>query len=228
MILELIKNSTNALAALIDPDKADEQYLEKLIQQDDNFDFYFVGGSLVSDYQFDTVCKFIKSKSNKSVILFPGNGMHISSEADAILFLSLISGRNPEYLIGQQVLAAPRVKQAGIEPIPTGYMLFDGGKMTTANYISNTIPIPKGKADIAATTALAGEMLGLQSLYLDTGSGADETVEIASISKIKSTTNLPLIVGGGVRSKEKVQDLWDAGANIVVVGTALEDQDFIF
>ena len=160
--------------------------------------------------------------------MFPGNGMHISDKADGILFLSLISGRNPEYLIGQQVLAAPRVKQAKIEPIPTGYMLFDGGNVTTANYISNTMPIPKGKTDIALATALAGEMLGLKALYLDTGSGAESHVELSTVTKISAQIELPLIVGGGVKTKQQAEALWQSGASIVVVGTALEDKTFEF
>ena len=226
MLIDVIKNSSKALAALIDPDKADQNYLNYLVSKDNYFDFYFVGGSLVSDYKFDEVCKYLKKHSKKPIILFPGNGMHISKEADAILFLSLISGRNPEYLIGQQVLAAPRIKQANLEAIGTGYMLFDGGTTTTANYISNTIPIPRGKIDIATATALAGEMLGLNTLYLDTGSGAFETVESATISAIKATTTLPIIVGGGIKTQKEVERLWESGANVVVIGTALENGSF--
>ena len=226
MVIDLIKNSSQALAVLIDPDKAQLSYLNYLIENDHQFDYYFVGGSLVSNYNFDEVCKYLKKHTKKPVILFPGNGMHVSKEADAILFLSLISGRNPEYLIGQQVLAAPRIKQASLESIGTGYMLFDGGKTTTANYISNTVPIPKGKSDIATATAIAGEMLGLKALYLDTGSGALDTVETRTISEIKKSVDLPIIVGGGIQTQNQVKKIWASGANIAVVGTALENKSF--
>ena len=225
---EDIKKSQKALAVLIDPDKSDIAFLERLLKNDLFVDFYFVGGSLVSDYRFDEVISFLKSKTQKPVILFPGSGMHISEKADAILFLRLISGRNPEYLIGQQVQAAPRVKATGLHTIPTGYMLIDGGNVTTASYISSTQPIPQDKDDVAVCTALAGEMLGLQTVYLDCGSGANNHVSTSMITKVKSSVDLPIIVGGGINSLEKAQAIWNAGANVIVVGTSFEkDPDLI-
>ena len=217
-----------ALAVLVDPDKADKAHLDNLLEHDDVVSFYFVGGSLVSDYRFDEVIGYLKSHTDTPVLLFPGSGMHISAKADGVLFLSLISGRNPEYLIGQQVQAAPQVQAAKLKVIPTGYMLIDGGTVTTAIYISNTLPIPNDKDDVAVCTALAGEMLGLSCLYLDGGSGAENTVSLSMITKVKSSVKLPVIVGGGVRSFEQVTKMWDAGAEIVVIGTAAErDPDLL-
>tara|TARA_B100000809_G_scaffold261498_1_gene310534 strand:- start:864 stop:1559 length:696 start_codon:yes stop_codon:yes gene_type:complete len=216
------KHTTRALAVLIDPDKSDNVYLLSLLENDHLIDFYFVGGSLVTNYRFDEVITLIKKHSTKPVIIFPASGMHVSAEADAILVLSLISGRNPEYLIGQHVLAAPIIKAAKLTTIATGYMLIDGGNVTTASYISNTTPIPSDKADIAVCTALAGEMLGLQSLFLDGGSGANNTVPIAMIKKVKATVSLPIIIGGGIKTVQQAHEIWEAGANVVVIGTAIE------
>ena len=222
------KQTTRGLAVLIDPDKSDDTYLARLLENDRLIDFYFVGGSLVTNYRFNQVVTFIKKHSNKPVIIFPGSGMHICEEADAMLFLSLISGRNPEYLIGQQVLAAPRIKAANLKTIPTGYMLIDGGNVTTASYISNTLPIPSDKSDVAVCTALAGELLGLQCLFLDGGSGANKTVPVEMIKKVKASVDLPIIIGGGIKTPQEAEMIWGAGANIIVVGTAIErDTNFI-
>ncbi len=222
-LIDVFKQTKQGLAVLIDPDKSDEGYLARLLENDSLIDFYFVGGSLVSDYRFDEVIIYLKKNSKKTVILFPGNGMHISKEADAILFLTLISGRNPEYLIGQQVQAAPRIKAINLATIPTGYMLIDGGNTTTASYISNTFPLPNDKPDVAVCTALAGQMLGLQCLYMDGGSGAKNTVPTVMVSEVKKAVDLPVIVGGGIKTAQQALNLWKAGANIVVVGTALEN-----
>jgi putative glycerol-1-phosphate prenyltransferase len=166
------------------------------------------------------------------VVLFPGSNLYIHSDADGILFLSLISGRNPEFLIGQHVVAAPLLKASGLEILPTGYMLVDGGKPTTVSYISNTQPIPADKADIAACTAMAGEMLGQQLLYLDAGSGAENPVSPGMISAVKKATSLPLLAGGGIRSGEQARNAWEAGADCIVIGNVLESnpgllEDFI-
>ena len=221
-------SAKRALAVLIDPDKSDSEHLDSLLKNDVYVDFYFVGGSLVTDYRFDEVVTYLKAHSSKPVVLFPGSGMHITKEADAILFLSLISGRNPEYLIGQQVQAAPRIRAAKLAVIPTGYMLIDGGNVTTASYISNTFPIPSEKGDVAACTAIAGEMLGLSCIYLDGGSGAQNIVPTAMIQKVRSSVNVPIVVGGGIKTVQQANAIWDAGANIVVIGTAFEaNSDFI-
>ena len=164
----------------------------------------------------------IKSVYTGPVILFPGNANQVSANADAILFLSLISGRNAEFLIGNQVLSAPVIKNSGLEAIATGYMLIDCGKTTSVEYMSNTQPIPYDKPDIAVATAIAGEMLGLKALYLEGGSGAQSFVNPEIISAVKKSCSIPLIVGGGIRSCESLRNVFDSGADIAVVGTIIE------
>ena len=156
------------------------------------------------------------------MILFPGNNYQLCEEADALLLLSLISGRNPEYLIGQHVVAAPLIKESGIEAIPTGYLLIDGGKISTTSYITQTVPIPADKPDVAVATALAGEQLGLKLIYLEAGSGAANPVSAEMISAVKKNVSLPLIVGGGIRSGAQAEAACQAGADIIVVGNILE------
>jgi phosphoglycerol geranylgeranyltransferase len=191
-------------------------------------DFIFVGGSLLLKDHVDICVQRIKSLCNIPVLLFPGNVMQISKYADGILFLSLISGRNPDFLIGQQVIAAPYLKQTELEVLPTGYMLIDGGVPTSVSYMSNTTPIPRGKKEIAYSTALAGEMLGLRIMYLDAGSGAQQPVSKKMISYLSSRLSVPLIVGGGIRTPEAAYEAVAAGADIVVVGNVLEkDPDLL-
>lgn len=216
--------SKGGLSVLIDPDKVDEILLDRIIQQsiDNAVDFFFVGGSLISSDKLDMVVRRLKTVKGIPTILFPGNSLHLHSEADAILFLSLISGRNPEFLIGQQVISAPQIKRSGIEAIPTGYMLIDGGSMTTASYMSNTTPIPNNKPDIAAATAMAGELLGLKCIYLDAGSGALNPVSVDIITAVKNAVELPIIVGGGINTVEKALKAVAAGAKIIVIGNATE------
>ena len=221
-------NTEKSIAVLIDPDKASVEYLKKIVSQEEHFDYYFVGGSLISDYKFEEVIYFIKSNSDKPVILFPGHGIHVSDKADAILFLSLLSGRNPEYLIGQQVVAAPKIAASKIQTIPTSYLLIDGGNLTTAAYISNTTPIPADKSDIAICTALAGQMMGHTTTYLDCGSGANNSVSDKMLSEIRTKISNPIIIGGGIKSKDQIATLQDKGANIVVIGTALETDNQFF
>lgn len=221
-------NKEKSIAVLIDPDKAAPEYLETIISQEEEFDYYFVGGSLISDYKFEEVIEFIKVKGKKPVVLFPGNGIHISRNADAILFLSLLSGRNPEYLVGQQVIAAPKIAAAKIQSIPTSYLLIDGGKLTTAAYISNTTPIPSDKPDIAICTALAGQLMGHNTTFLDCGSGAVYSVRLDMLKAVRQKISNTIIVGGGVKTPEEISNLHHAGANIVVVGTALENQPNFF
>jgi putative glycerol-1-phosphate prenyltransferase len=158
------------------------------------------------------------------VVLFPGSVTQLSAHVDAVLFLSLISGRNPELLIGQHVVAAPRIKALQLEAVPTGYLLIDGGKPTTASYISNTQPIPANKAGIAAATALAGELLGLRCIYIDAGSGAANPVPIEMIRAVREACSLPLIVGGGIRSRAQADAAYAAGADLLVIGTAIEEE----
>lgn len=214
------------LAVLIDPDRAgDERHLERTVQNAcmAKADLLFVGGSLMATNGFDACVRLVKELSDRPVVLFPGSPAQLSGHADAVLFLSLISGRNPELLIGHHVTAAPRVRALGIEAIPTGYMLVDGGRMTTAHYVSQTSPIPHDKPGIAGATALAGSLLGLRTMYMDTGSGAKRTVSEAMVSVVRSCVDAPIIVGGGIRDGATARALCSAGADVVVVGTAVEE-----
>lgn len=215
------------LAVLVDPDKATESGLQHLaaVADSSGVDFIFVGGSLMVNLEIREVVPYIKSITDIPVVLFPGSLQQIVYEADALLFLSLISGRNPELLIGAHVLAAPMLKRSRLEVLPTGYMLVDAGKFATVHYISNTQPIPYDKPEIAACTAMAGELLGLRLLYLDAGSGAPRTVSPEMVAAVARETNAPLIVGGGIRSRESAIGLWNAGADVVVIGNHLETED---
>lgn len=219
-----------SFALLIDPDKVNADILDELIPRAETagVDYYFVGGSLVVTDGLDACVLQIKARTKKPVILFPGSPSQLSRHADALLYLSLISGRNPELLIGQHVLSAPFVKKSGLELMPTGYMVIDGGAPTTVSYISNAAPIPHDKADIALCTALAGEMLGLRLIYLDAGSGARRPVTADMIQAVARHIEVPLIVGGGIRTGEAAYAACEAGADVVVVGNAIEkDQSLL-
>jgi phosphoglycerol geranylgeranyltransferase len=209
---------------LIDPDKVDETKIDKLVSLslEAKVDYFFVGGSLVISNYLDQCIQLIKSACNIPVILFPGAPSQISKYADALLYLSLISGRNPELLIGQHVISAPFVKQSGLEIMPTGYMVVDGGAPTTVSYISNASPIPSDKNEIAMCTAMAGEMLGMKLIYMDSGSGAKRPVTETMIEKVASHIEAPLIVGGGITDPEKAYLNCKSGADIIVVGNAIE------
>ena len=221
---KMVKSATKQLAVLIDPDKQSAESLSALVQQAENCraDFFFVGGSLLLKDSFEQTVRSIKAQSKLPVVIFPGSNYQVTEAADAILLLSLISGRNPEYLIGQHVAAAATLKKANIEIIPTGYLLIDGGRISTTTYITQTVPIPADKNDVAVATALAGEMLGLKTIYLEAGSGADKTVSPTMITQVKKNINGPLIVGGGIRSGEQAEEVSRAGADIVVIGNILE------
>jgi putative glycerol-1-phosphate prenyltransferase len=225
--LEAAKGSgSKLLAVLIDPDFGqDEAALERTVHNAcmARADLLFVGGSLLTTAAFDRCVALVKKWSDRPVVLFPGSPAQLSAHADAVLFLSLISGRNPELLIGQHVTAAPTVKALGLEAIPTGYMLVDGGRTTTAHYVSQSTPIPQDKPGIAAATALAGGLLGLRTIYMDTGSGASHTVSPEMIAAVRATVELPIIVGGGIRTAEQARQLCEAGADVLVVGTAFEE-----
>ncbi len=223
------QNNQQCLAILIDPDKHDSESLTNVIGLVDNsrVDVILIGSSL-SGKNYDEVIGQIKAQTSKPCILFPGNALQVSSKADAMLNLSLISGRNPQFLIGEHVKSAFYIKNSGLEVIPTAYMLIEGGKSTSVEYISNTMPIPRNKTDIAVATALAGKFLGLQVIYLEAGSGAKHTVPNSMITSVKNNTHLPIICGGGIRTKQEVQEKWNAGANIVVIGSAFEENpDFL-
>ena len=214
------------LAILIDPDKFVAEYafakayLEKTPSQTTHF---FVGGSSDASQHIEAVVRILKELSTLPVILFPGDYTQITPEADGILFLSLLSGRNPEYLIGQQVKGASHIQKSNLEVIPTGYILIDGGKETAVQLVSNTLPIPQNDITSIVHTALAGQYLGKKCIYLEAGSGAKDSVSLAIIKAVRKAIDLPLIVGGGIRSQKAMQDAYDAGATMVVIGTAFEE-----
>ena len=214
------------LAVLIDPDKPTDVQIKSIVDSANaaDVDFFFVGGSLLTTDSLEHCIKVIKANSDIPVLIFPGNSLQISKYCDGFLLLSLISGRNPEMLIGRHVIAAPYLKLYGNEIIPTGYMLIDSGKATSVSYMSDTTPIPHDKDDIAMCTALAGEMLGLKLIYLEAGSGAEIPVSTSMISKVRQMISIPLIVGGGIKTPEMAADAVKAGADIIVIGTAFEKE----
>lgn len=212
------------LAILIDPDKLRLRRLEQVVELAvaAGVHYFFIGGSLVVNDMLDTVLSGIRERCSIPLVLFPGNSFQLSYRADALLFLSLISGRNPELLIGQHVIAAPFLKMSPLEIISTGYLLIDGGVQTAVQYMSNTYPIPANKDDIAVCTALAGELLGLKMIYLDAGSGARNAVPEGMIEAVRGAVSVPLLVGGGIRTPEQAAAKLRAGADMLVVGNAIE------
>lgn len=223
------KRGLKSFAVLLDPDKVDFRSAGKLLRLavESKVDYFFVGGSLITNDGFEALIEMLKRETSIPVIIFPGSNLQLSNGADGILFLSLISGRNPEYLIGQHVAAAPSLKKSKLEVLPTGYMLVDCGKPTTVSYISNTTPIPYDKPSVAACTAMAGELLGMKLIYLDGGSGASKTISADMISQVKQAVKLPVIVGGGIKSVQKARTIIEAGADIIVVGNAIEEQPML-
>jgi phosphoglycerol geranylgeranyltransferase len=219
------KEKIKSFAVLVDPDKLqNEQELIKLINfsNESIVDFIFVGGSLITKNILSDVVSIIKKHCNIPLILFPGSNMQIDFDADAILFLSLISGRNAEFLIGQHVVAAPLLKSSNLEVISCGYMIIGSSNETAVAYMSNTSPIPHGQISIASSTALAGEMLGLKLIYLDAGSGAKKPVSKEMIKEVESKSNLPIIVGGGINNLARVSNALKAGADLLVIGNGIE------
>lgn len=209
---------------LIDPDKVRLGNMDKTLDlaTKAGVDYFFIGGSLVVNNMLDHCLQSIKDRCDIPMILFPGNSFQLSYRADAILFLSLISGRNADLLIGKHVITAPYLKVSPLEIISTGYMLVDGGVPTTVSYMSNTQPIPANKDDVALCTAVAGEMLGLKMMYMDAGSGAKNPISESMIECVSSAIKVPLIVGGGIRTPEKARQNVEAGADVIVVGNAIE------
>lgn len=213
-----------SFAVLVDPDKTEQ--LPALLREAKIHppDFFFIGGSLLTNGHLDSCIRQIREHSDVPVVLFPGSAMQVSAAADALLLLSVISGRNADLLIGRHVLAAPAVKQSRLEVIPTGYMLVESGKATTVSYITNTQPIPRDKDNIAAVTALAGEQLGLKAIYLEAGSGAEMPVPVSMVKYVRAAIDIPLITGGGLRRPEDLTERLAAGADLVVVGNILEQR----
>ena len=229
-IFDKISSLSKGIAVLVDPDKfntkeslADFLIKIKLAEPD----FIFVGGSSVAKSDFDQCVEMAKKMLSIPLVLFPGAAHHISNYADALLFLSLISGRNPDFLIGQHVEAIDELEQMNIETIPTSYLLIDGGKMSSVQYVSGTQPIPQDEFSIARKTALAGKHLGQKLIYADAGSGAIRPISCEMIETL-STVKSPLIVGGGLNSIKRVKAAHNSGANLVVIGNKLEeDVDFL-
>lgn len=218
------KQGKKSFAVLIDPDKVNKVLLDELVDLSvmAKVDYLLVGGSLVISNHLDECVQHIKKNCDIPVILFPGSPSQVSKYADALLYLSLISGRNPELLIGQHVVSAPFVKQTGLEIMPTGYIVIDGGAPTTVSYISNASPVPADKNEIAMCTAMAGEMLGMKLIYMDSGSGAKRPITESMIKAVADQIQVPLIVGGGILVPEKAYLNCKAGADLIVVGNAIE------
>ena len=223
-LAEKKKTGRKSFAVLIDPDKVDKYLLDELVERSISagVDYLLVGGSLVISNHLDDCVKHIKQQCQIPVILFPGSPSQISKYADALLYLSLVSGRNPELLIGQHVVSAPFVRQSGLETMPTGYIVVDGGAPTTVSYISNASPVPADKNEIAMCTAMAAEMLGMKLIYMDAGSGAKRPITEGMIRSVAEQIEVPLIIGGGITDPEKAYLNCKAGADVIVVGNAIE------
>jgi phosphoglycerol geranylgeranyltransferase len=223
-LLERKAKGQKSFAVLIDPDKVTPEKIDELtsLAISARVDYLLVGGSLVISNRLDEVVQQIKKNCDIPVILFPGSPSQLSRYADALLYLSLISGRNPELLIGQHVISAPFVKQSGLEIISTGYMVIDGGAPTTVSYISNATPIPADKNEIAMCTAMAGEMLGMKLIYMDSGSGAKRPITESMIESVSKIIEVPLVIGGGISDPEKAYRNCKAGADVIVIGNAIE------
>jgi putative glycerol-1-phosphate prenyltransferase len=229
-IVSSAKTSEKLLAVLIDPDKMKlprvPSFMSKVNQSIATH--IFVGGSEVDEDATELLVEAIKKTTNLPVVLFPGDKLQITDKADGILFLSLISGRNPEYLIGQHVDSVSKLKTTDLEIIPTGYILIENGKQTAVERISNTKPIKRLAIDVIENTAIAGQFLGMKLIYLEAGSGATHAIEPIIISSVKRQLNIPLIVGGGIRTKSAMDSAFTAGADLVVIGTAFEDNEAFF
>lgn len=229
-ILNTLSSKSNSIAVLIDPEKSDNgPFLLELLKKAAfaGIDYIFIGGSTVTRAQFSITVDFIKEHSSIPLIIFPGSANQISPKADGLLYLSLLSGRNPDYLIGHHIESAAELIQMDLEIIPTAYLLIDGGTQSSVAYVSQTTPIPRDKISIVKNTAIAGKLQGKKVLYLDAGSGAKYSVPVEIISSIKEL-ELPIIIGGGIKTIEQIQNCHSAGASIVVIGNKLEeDSDFL-
>lgn len=223
-IVQAKTENRKMLAILLDPDQVDDEQLAELTDKINHSPatHVFVGGSLVETDKIDQLIQFLKSKLSIPILLFPGNPSQISTFADGILFLSLLSGRNPDYLIDHQVNAVPLLKNTTLEIIPTGYLLIDGGSETAVERVSKTKPLDRTNSDYICQTAIAGEFLGKKLIYLEAGSGAKYAVPLDVIRQVSKTISIPLIVGGGIRTLIGIQEAFDSGADLVVIGTAFE------
>lgn len=224
-ILEKIAEGKKLLAVLVDPGKFDQDHYLKTLHaaNEAHADILLFGSSLWNGSSYEEAIEQAKSICDIPCVLFPSNLMQISDNADGMLLLSLLSGRNPEFLIGRHVEASAYIKKTGVEVIPTAYILIDSGRHTSVHYMSQTIPIPADKTDIAVATALAGQLLGMKCIYLEAGSGARNCVPVNLIRSIKAEVDIPIIVGGGIRNTETAREIIKAGADIVVVGNIIEE-----
>ena len=222
MIQDILSNKKK-IGLLLDPDKAQGDSLLHILKiaGENRADFILAGGSLTFN-NIDPLIELIKANCSVPVVLFPGNLLQLSHKADAILLLSLISGRNPELLIGNHVIAAPYLKDVRSKLIPVGYILISCGSKTSVEYISQTEAIPSDKTEIVVATAMAGEMLGLKMIYLEAGSGASGTVPLEIISSVRKNITVPVAVGGGIRNKEQILEIYNAGADIIILGNGCE------
>ena len=226
-ILKLILNKEKQLAVLIDPDKFLIENTACFIKKVNNSiaTCIFIGGSIVEENVTDVLVEEIKKHTLLPIILFPGDVSQITNKADALLFLSLISGRNPEYLIEKHIKSVPILRETTLEILPTGYILIDGGKKTAVEQVTNTKPLSRNNIQHIVDTAKSGELLGMQLIYLETGSGAKLALDANTISAVKKELKIPLIVGGGLRSLLAIEKAYAAGADMVVIGTAFEDDE---
>ncbi|WP_299225417.1 geranylgeranylglyceryl/heptaprenylglyceryl phosphate synthase [uncultured Psychroserpens sp.] len=229
-ILHNVSRDKRQLAVLIDPDKMKLEQLKMFMQKLNKSitTHIFVGGSIVDDDSTEILVKHIKQLTQLPVVLFPGDVTQITDEADALLFLSLISGDNPDYLIGKHIQAVSKIKRSNLEVIPTGYILIENGKPTSVERVTQTRPISRTHVRQVIDTAKAGELLGMQLIYLEAGSGALHPVPTEMINLVKQELSIPVIVGGGIRSKVQLQQAYAAGADVVVIGTAFEENDSFF
>lgn len=226
-ILTRHQRGDKQLAILLDPDKITRSQASDFAVNAESagVDIILIGGSLLTSDKLTEVISSVKEKSNIPVVIFPGSIMQVSAKADAILFLSLISGRNAEYLIGNHVIVSPILRELNLEPISTGYILIDSGVPTSASFMSNSFPIPRNKPDIAAAHALAADYLGMKQLYLEGGSGAQDPVPNDVIQAVRSVTEMPVWVGGGIRTVDIAKEKADAGASVIVIGTHFEKEN---
>lgn len=226
-LMDVVKRRGAGYIVLLDPDRLDKKQMTTLVDAACNggVDAFFIGSSIILNSEFNTFVRLVKQHSTIPVILFPGSAMQVSRHADAILFLSLISGRDPNYLIGEHIKAAPVIRRLGVEPISTGYMLIESGRITSAEFMSNTRPIPRDKTDIAKATALAAEFLGMRMIYLEAGSGALYPVLPEMVQAVSEYVRTPVIVGGGIRKPEEARVRTEAGASFIVTGNVLEKLD---
>jgi len=224
-IIDVISKRGAAYVVLIDPDLKNENKLEKFVYNanESEVDMIFVGGSLMMDSRYNERISLIKKMAKIPIVFFPGNLSQLNNQYDAMLFMSVISGRNPHYLIGEQVIAAPIINDIGIETIPTAYLIFNTGTKTTVEFMSGSVPIPMDRTDIVVAHSLAAKFLGFKLIYLEAGSGAKKPISNKLVKNICKVVDVPLVVGGGIRTPEVAESLVKSGASIIVTGSVIEE-----